>query len=131
MRRFSCVGLALLAACSGKVVAPTSSAVLVVRGSITQGGSAQPAALVRARSSPASDCSGGNPYLNAFAESQSSATGAFQFVVPSTAAGPRCVRVVAYAGQPGVSDSSFKTGLFATFKEDAPPDTLTVNLELP
>lgn len=47
-----------------------------------------------------------------------------------SAPGPRCLRAVAYAGQPGSSDSGVVDGLIVQFRERG-PDSLGIQLTIP
>ena len=113
---------------------PPAPSLFTLFGSV-QGPDEQPAPGATIRTSAFRDttCAGGEPDILTPNTVQSAASGAFRINLRSVySPGPRCLRIVAFAGEPTVTDSVVVPPLVVHFRVGRdPPDSLGILVRLP
>lgn len=132
--RAALLGAAVFLACTptAPCACPPATTTFVLFGNVVHADD-QPAPRARLAAHAARDagCSWATAEDELIMSNLADDAGAFRALLRSTF-GParRCVRIVAYAGEPGTSDSTVIDGLILSFKLDR-PDSLGVLLRLP
>jgi hypothetical protein len=134
--RLVTIGTAILLACTPTepCACPPSTSLFIVYGSIRRS-DLQPAggALVRAFAWRDGLCANGTASHLFNDPIRSDASGSFRALLSSLdPPGTRCLRLVAYAGDPGASDSVVASDLIVQFRHDREhPDSVGVALRFP